>query len=255
VPDCHRSRIFQPIANIVFSLVGLMVLALPLQVPYGKKETPSMFLAIAALFLQFSPSVQAVPIAATVPVATAGLARASASHYVVSAAMVADRAPAERSFEGTTATASALGGSWSDASSALSSGTPQNSQSFSTVRIPDFKAGKMAARIGIERLPSRRNWIILSAVQHGAAGFDAYSTLYATSRGAVEDDPFMRPFAHSAGIYAAIQVAPFVLDYAARRMQRSQSNLIRHIWWIPQSASTVAYLFSGSHNFRVANRP
>src|SRR6202047_3233111 len=122
-----------------------MVLAVPLQVPYGKKETSSMFLAIAALFLQFSPSVQAVPIAATVPVVTAGLARASASHYVVSAAMVADRAPAERSFEGTTATASGLGGSWSDASSALSSGTPQNSQSFSTVRIPDFKAGKMAA--------------------------------------------------------------------------------------------------------------
>jgi hypothetical protein len=212
-----------------------------------------MVIAIAALLLQFSPPIQrAVPIAAAVPVVTAALAAANvnvasnladASTYVVSGAdLVAGRASVERNSEG---------GPFSP----LSPETLQNSQSFSTIRIPDSSSGKLTARIGVERLPSRRNWIALSAVQHGAAGFDAYSTRYAISRGAVEDDPFMRPFAHSSGIYAAIQVGPLVLDYAARRMQRSQSNLIRHIWWIPQSVSTAAFLVSGAHNFRVANRP
>ena len=64
----------------------------------------------------------------------------------------------------------------------------------------------------------------------------------------------MRPFAHSPGIYAAIQVTPVVLDFAARRMERSQNSFIRHSWWIPQSASTGLFLFSGAHNMSVANR-
>lgn len=211
-----------------------------------------MVLAIAALLLQFSPPVQAVPRVAAVPVVRAALAAAKvdvasnpadAHTYVVSVTtLVADRAPAERNFENYPL-------------SPVSPAKLQNSQSFSTIRIPDSKSGRSTGRIGVERLPALRNWIVLSTVQHGAAAFDAYSTRYAISRGAVEDDPFLRPFAHSSGIYAAIQVAPLVLDYAARRMQRSQNNWIRHIWWIPQSVSTAAFLVSGAHNFQVANRP
>jgi hypothetical protein len=96
--------------------------------------------------------------------------------------------------------------------------------------------------------------MLLSIAQHSAAAFDAYSTRAAVATGASEADPFMRPFAHSPGIYAAIQVGPAILDFAARRMQHSENSFIRRSWWIPQSASTGMFLFSGVHNMSVANR-
>jgi len=65
----------------------------------------------------------------------------------------------------------------------------------------------------------------------------------------------MRPFAQSPAIYIAIQGAPVLLDYAARRMQRSPNSFFRRTWWVPQSASTGLFLFSGVHNLHVANRP
>jgi hypothetical protein len=131
----------------------------------------------------------------------------------------------------------------------------QNSQSLATVRVPSIEPATPKKVIPVENLPSRRNWLILSIVQHSAATFDAYSTRQAVSSGAVEADPFMRPFAQSPAIYVAIQGAPVVLDYAARRMQRSPNNFLRHTWWLPQSASTGLFLFSGVHNLHVANRP
>jgi hypothetical protein len=102
--------------------------------------------------------------------------------------------------------------------------------------------------------PPRLPWLILSAGQHGAAVFDAYSTRRAITRGASEIDPVMRPFAHSPAIYLAIQVVPVMLDIAARRMQRSRNNLWRHTWWVPQSASTAVFLFSGIHNLQLAKK-
>jgi hypothetical protein len=131
----------------------------------------------------------------------------------------------------------------------------QNSQSLSTIRVPEVQPAKPANVIGVERLPSRRNWLILSIARSSAAAFDAYSTRQAISRGAVEDDPTMRPFAHSPGIYAAIQVGPAILDFAARRMQRSQNNLLRRTWWLPQSVSTGLFLFSGTHNLHMERHP
>ncbi|MGH9710263.1 MAG: hypothetical protein ACRD37_06940, partial [Candidatus Acidiferrales bacterium] len=67
------------------------------------------------------------------------------------------------------------------------------------------------------------------------------------SQGRVEADPLMRPFAHSPAIYGAIQVVPFGLDYVAHRMQHG-TGWTRHVWWVPQSVATAAYLFSGSYN-------
>ena len=64
----------------------------------------------------------------------------------------------------------------------------------------------------------------------------------------------MRPFANSSSLYAAIEVGPLLLDYAARRMQRSHVGLIRRIWWVPQSVSTAAFLASGAHNFGISTR-
>ena len=105
-----------------------------------------------------------------------------------------------------------------------------------------------------EREPSRKAWLILSAVQHGAAGFDAYSTRVAISRGAVEADPLMRPFAHSNAMYFANQIGPLGLDYVARKMQRSNNSFLRHTWWMPQAIASADFIYCGFHNMGVAAR-
>jgi hypothetical protein len=129
----------------------------------------------------------------------------------------------------------------------------QNSQSFSTIRVPEINSGKHPEPKNAETYPSRR-WLALSVVQSAAAGFDAYSTRYAVGRGAVEEDPLMRPFAHSPSIYAVSQLCPVALDFVARRMQRSPNSFIRRMWWLPQTTSTGMYLFSGVHNMHVASQ-
>jgi len=131
----------------------------------------------------------------------------------------------------------------------------QNSQSLSSIRIPEAQPGKAIEVMAAERLPARKCWIALSLLQHGAASFDAYSTRDAISKGAVEDDIFMRPFAHSPAIYAAIQVGPIMLDILARHMQRSEYIYLRRTWWIPQSVATFGFIFSGFHNLNVARHP
>jgi hypothetical protein len=94
----------------------------------------------------------------------------------------------------------------------------------------------------------------LTIAMHGAAAFDAYSTRQAIGRGAVEDDPLMRPFAYSPAIYVASQVGPVLLDLVSRRMMRSENLVLRRMWWIPQSGSTAMFIFSGVHNLGVASR-
>jgi hypothetical protein len=126
----------------------------------------------------------------------------------------------------------------------------QNSQSFSTIRIPEANEKRYAVQKA-ESAPARRNWLMLSVVEHSAATFDAYSTRQAVSRGAVEQDPLMRPFAHSDAIYAAIQVAPVLFDLLARHMQRSNYNFERRTWWVPQTASTGMSIFAGVHNLTI----
>jgi len=129
----------------------------------------------------------------------------------------------------------------------------RGSETLSAIRIatPESKALRF---VDVESAPSRRKWLALAAAEHVAATFDAYSTRLAISRGAVEADPLMRPFAQSPGIYAAIQVAPVALDFAARHMQRSPNGFLRRTWWLPQSAATGMFLFSGVHNLHVANQ-
>ena len=129
----------------------------------------------------------------------------------------------------------------------------RSSESLSAIRVatPESKALRF---VDAESTPSRRKWLALAAAEHAAAAFDAYSTRLAIGRGAVEADPLMRPFAQSPGIYAAIQVAPVALDFAARHMQRSQNGFLRRTWWLPQSAAAGMFLFSGVHNLHVANQ-
>ena len=130
----------------------------------------------------------------------------------------------------------------------------QNSQSFSTIRIPEANEKRYPIREA-ESAPARREWLALALAEHGAAAFDAYTTRQAISRGAVEEDPTMRPFAHSPAIYAAIQVGPVLFDLLARHMQRSHYDFERRTWWLPQSASTGVSIFSGVHNLSVVGHP
>jgi len=127
-------------------------------------------------------------------------------------------------------------------------------QAFSTIRIPDAQQRKPVPFTPAQTFPSRKSWLVLSLVQSGAATFDAYSTRRAIGNGAREDDPTMRPFAHSPAIYAAIQGGPLVLDYLARRMQRSERGVFRHTWWVPQSISTAGFILAGIHNVGVSER-
>lgn len=129
----------------------------------------------------------------------------------------------------------------------------QNSQSLSTVHIPEPNPVKPIPATLAERVPSRRSWLVLALAQHGAATFDAYSTRQAVGNGAVERNPLMRPFVHSPAAYGAMQVCPALLDIVARRMQRSDRTLFRRTWWIPQSVSTGIFLFAGVHNLGVVN--
>lgn len=143
-------------------------------------------------------------------------------------------------------------GSSSPQLTAISLAESRNSDSLSGIRVPDPALEKPAKVTPAETRPSTRSWLLLSFVQHGTAAFDAYSTRQAIGRGAVEMDPLMRPFAHSAGIYPAIQVGPVLLDILARHMQRSENRFARRMWWAPQSVSTAGFLFSGVHNLGVS---
>jgi hypothetical protein len=127
-----------------------------------------------------------------------------------------------------------------------------DTQALSTLHLANIQSDRPVRQASVEKLSSRKSWLILSLVQHGAAGFDAYSTRQAIAAGAVEQDPFMKPFADSPAIYGAIQVAPLALDYVARRMQFNRRSVVRRLWWLPQTASTGLFLFSGAHNMHVA---
>ncbi len=92
-------------------------------------------------------------------------------------------------------------------------------------------------------------WKGLAIASSGAATFDAWSTRHAiTTYGAQELNPLLKPFAGNASIYAAIQVGPVLLDLAGRKMMNSRISWVRHMWWVPQSASFVSSILCASHN-------
>lgn len=201
-----------------------------------------MVLAIAALFLQFAPSAQPLPDIAAVPVVK-----------LASADTKTAQAKPAASLESSASTDSSTGNAIPTAFTlAKLESSAQNGQALETIRVPSLAPGRPAGVILPETHP-RKAWLVLSIAEHSAATFDAYSTRLAISRGANEADPMMQPFAHSPAIYGAIQVGPLVLDYAARRMERSQHGFLRKTWWVPQTAATGLFLFSGAHNMSVAN--
>ena len=105
-----------------------------------------------------------------------------------------------------------------------------------------------------ENARNKKIWLSLTAVNHGAATFDAWSTRSAISRGAMEVNPLLKPFANSNAMYGAVQVVPFGMDYLGRRMMRSNNATIRKLWWVPQTASTICSFTAGIHNMGVNTR-
>jgi hypothetical protein len=203
-----------------------------------------MVLAIAALFLQLAPTAYALPAAdltAAVPVTKAV------------AADVQQEQPKLNTLSTSSVSTDSTGNAVPTAfrMTALESSS-LSGQALDTIRVPEAAPGKPVKIILPETHP-RRAWLLLSIAEHSAATFDAYSTRMAVSKGASEADPMMQPFAHSPAVYGAIQICPLVLDFAARRMERSQHSFLRHTWWVPQSAATGIFLFSGVHNVNVAN--
>lgn len=221
-----------------------------------------MFFAIAALLLQASPAIQpAMPAASSVAVsatlsATVKPAPADPDKSAVIVSPTADNAATVRmSLEPAKLDISDSKQKPGYSLNSVSLETPQNAKSFETIRIPEPHPGKQIGITSAESYPSRKTWLALAVAEHSTAFFDAYSTRRAVSRGAVEDDPMMRPFANSGAIYAAIQVGPVLLDLVSHKMQHSENGFVRRMWWVPQSVATSTYLFSAVHNMGVAKRP
>jgi hypothetical protein len=101
----------------------------------------------------------------------------------------------------------------------------------------------------------KREWLALSIAAHGSAGFDAWTTRKVLSSvpNSQESNPLLRPFAGNASMYAAVQVAPTILDYLSRRMMNSRHDVLRNTWWLPQAVSAVVSVASGVHNLGVYN--
>ena len=94
----------------------------------------------------------------------------------------------------------------------------------------------------------RETLYALMAAEHGAALFDAWSTRQALRQGGRELDPLVRPFAHSAVLYPALQVAPLAADYLASKLIRSHHPVLRKLWWVPQTVTTAGSLYCGATN-------
>jgi hypothetical protein len=112
-------------------------------------------------------------------------------------------------------------------------------------------AKRMTVSVSELRAENRRKelmWKGLVIASSGAATFDAWSTRRAITAGAVELNPLLKPFAGNASLYAAIQVGPALMDFAGRKMMYSRYSWVRHMWWVPQSASFVSSMFCGAHN-------
>src|SRR5215831_6818238 len=104
----------------------------------------------------------------------------------------------------------------------------------------------------VETPRQRKMWYGLMAVSHAGAAFDAWTTRRAISGGyGREANPFLKPFANSNAIYAAIQVSPAVMDFLGKRLMLSQNPWIRKVWWLPQTAGASASLLAGRHNLGV----
>jgi len=112
--------------------------------------------------------------------------------------------------------------------------------------------GKPAFTRDYDTVRQKKVWYALMFASSGAAAFDAWSTRRAISGGyGTESNPMLAPFAHSGALYAATQVSPLVMDLIGRKMMTSRNNLVRRMWWLPQTLGTGMSISAGIHNVGV----
>jgi hypothetical protein len=112
--------------------------------------------------------------------------------------------------------------------------------------------GKPAAKRDYDTEKQKKAWYALLFASSGAAAFDAWSTRRAISAGAgSESNPLLEPFSHSGALYVATQVSPLVMDLIGRKMMTSHNEVVRKMWWLPQSLGTGMSLSAGVHNVRL----
>jgi hypothetical protein len=208
-----------------------------------------MILAVAALTLHITSAALTMPAAAAAGSAAPANAAAQPDTSTTTTTSVA-----QFSFDNVSLSTSSKESSSSPKLNAVAFNTSKDSDTLSTIRIPEIQPTKPEEVKMAETPRYTKSWMALSLVQHAAAEFDAYSTRQAIGRGAVEDDPLMRPFAHSPAIYAAIQAGPVALDLISHRMQHSEVGVVRRMWWVPQSISSGMFIFAGFHNLGVSAR-
>jgi len=200
-----------------------------------------MFLAIAVLLIH--PQLAVTMSLSAEKTATDAPAAMSASTNTMDA---------ENSFPTATASFNAAPQPAADSIAALPD-APVPVPLTSPAPIAFLKPGKpMTVSVSQLRAENRRKellWKGLVIASSGAATFDALSTRHAiTTMGAVELNPLLRPFAGNASLFAAIQVGPALLDFAGKKMMYNRHSWVRHVWWVPQSASFVSSIFCGAHN-------
>src|SRR5271154_3157774 len=113
-----------------------------------KRKSSVRAFAISALLLHFTPTAQGredvtPPTAATKPPA-------------------GSTAPQPKSQPSSPTTGTPTGDTPASLTAVSLNAAEQNSQSLSTIRVPEVQPAKPADVIGVEHLPSRRNWLILS---------------------------------------------------------------------------------------------
>ncbi len=137
----------------------------------------------------------------------------------------------------------------------VSSAMPVLAAPDALVVKPVVKPIKPAKQSEAPIFVNTRAWFVLTAVQHSAATFDAWSTRHSITSGhGHELNPLMKPFAGSGAVYGVIQLAPLATDYWGRRLMRSKHATLRKLWWLPQAASSAGFMLSGVNNLRVASR-
>ncbi len=202
-----------------------------------------MIWAMGALLLQF----QAVPQVVIPTASRAALEAIEAPAAPVSERLLLEAVPASDDsvvLEPGRLTLTPVAPAGSSAAAASPAAAPAIIPVVSAARPPAF-----AARVG---QGPRKAWIGLAVAQHSAATFDAWTTRRAITRGGAQElNPMLKPFAGNASLYAAVQVAPTLLDYLGRRMMTSRHAILRKTWWLPQVLGTAASVAGGVHNLGV----
>ncbi|HEX4643949.1 MAG TPA: hypothetical protein VH161_10790 [Candidatus Acidoferrales bacterium] len=202
-----------------------------------------MLLALAVLLIHPQIATAAALSAATPVIDGSSTSITSASLANTESLLPDPNAPAETSNQPASETGAALPDAPASMLAAVTSTSP----------AAYLKSGKpLTVSVAELREENRRKqmmWTGLSLATTSAATFDAISTRRAITRyGAVEMNPLLKPFAGNASLFAAIQVAPALLDIAGKRMMYSRHSWVRRVWWVPQSASFVSSIVCGAHN-------